>query len=725
VRLLRVTSVCAVIAMAGLLAVAGHQQTVRHGAFAAFMAGEVKNVAVLGKGALELGPELKAYEGMAARAFVWALAADSKGRVYAATGNDGQVLRVDGAKAATVLKTDDLLALCLAVDKDDNVYAGCAPSGRIYKIDANGKSSVFCETGQTYVWSLAVAESGHLYAATGPEGKILRISPGGRNVATVYDSDEKHILGLAVSGKNVYACTGDNGLVYKIAADGKVSVAFDSDKRELRCMTADPAGNIYFASADGVLPTPGRAPSRGRRVPPVPPKKTGSGSAAATGSKNSHTSKRPPSTVKSARPGGRGVLGGNTVFRLAPDGKVKTVFTMSRVAFVSMIWHKGALYCGTAGDGQIFRIRSERDAAALVRLEQPEVLALCALPNGKLFAGTGNDGRIFTAEDVRAKTGTYTSVVHDAKYRSTWGAMHLTANTPEGTKVELATRSGNVAKADKTWSAWTKPRRIDGREPVTSPAARFIQYRLTLSTNKAAITPQVLSVDFPYLPDNHAPSIDSIDVSAKVKARPNGKKNGKKPAAPAAPRNGNDGVVSGTVTVAWRAHDPNKDTLEFALYFRGRGEKNWKLLDDEMGAKTFAWDTEAAPDGAYELRVTATDKADNPPPRALNDELVSRIITIDNSPPNVRIKRVRVRAGRCEIEAEVKDAGSVLTQARYSVDAGPWQAALPADAIFDAKAETLTLKTDVLKPGEHTLVIQAEDSAGNVGAAKTVFEVNK
>ena len=123
--------------------------------------------------------------------------------------------------------------------------------------------------------------------------------------------------------------------------------------------------------------------------------------------------------------------------------------------------------------------------------------------------------------------------------------------------------------------------------------------------------------------------------------------------------------------------------------------------------------------------MTATDRADNPPPRGLSDELISRVITIDNSPPSVRIKRARVRAGVCEVEADVNDAGSALTQVRYSVDAGPWQAVLPADAIFDAKSEKLTLKTNALKPGEHTLVIQAEDSSGNVGAAKTVFQVNE
>jgi hypothetical protein len=726
VKLLRLTTWCA-LAMLSVASVAfARQQRVRHQTFDAFINGEAQNIAVLTRGAIELGPELKPYDGMEPRAFIWALIADSRKRVYAATGHDGQVLRVDQAKATTVLKTEDLMVLSLAVDKDDNLYAGCAPSGRIYRIAKDGQASVFCETEQAYVWSLAFADSGHLYAATGPNGKVLRISPDGRQVDTVYQSKEQHILCLVASGKEIYAGTSNNGLVYKITPDGQVSVAFDSPHSEIRCITADEKGHVYFASADGILPQPARAP--GAPPPPPSPQKSGGRQGAAAEPASEGNQKPAPSSKPSMqarrrpRAGGRAVVATNTVFRLSADGRTVPLFSMRGVAFITMVWHDGALYCGTAGEGQIFRIRSEQDAAVWASLEQPEVLSLCPLPDGRWFVGSGNDGRVFSSSAGLAESGIYESEVLDAKYRSTWGAMNLATEAPRGTKVEVSTRSGNVEKPDDTWSRWTPPQGGEGRRPITSPSARFVQYRLMLSTRDTKITPVVESVDFPYLADNQAPSVTAIDITSNGDAS-NNKKNNNKQAASNSAESGDHGVASGTIKATWQAGDPNNDPMEFALYFRGRDEKNWKLLKDDLTAKTFTWDTQAVPDGVYELRVVAGDRPANPPPRAMTGERISRAFVVDNTPPVVKITRTQIAERACEVQAEVQDAGSALSGARYSVNAGPWKPLLPVDGIFDRQAETMTLKTEPLEPGEHTLVIQAEDSAGNVGTAKTVFQI--
>ena len=710
----------------GLLLVCGRamappQATLRHKTFQDFQNGEAKNVAVIGTGALELGPRFDLYKAMEPEAFVWALVADSQGRVYVGTGNDGKVFVLEGGKAnaKAALATDDLEVLSLAVDSKDNVYAACAPSGKIYRIPRRGKPALFCETKQAYVWALAVTAKGDLYAGTGPEGKILKISAGGKKVETVHDSNDKHVLSLAAVGETVYAGTNENGLVYRIAPNGKVSIAFDAPQKELRCMAADKEGNVYFGTADGVRPAPSVVPRRGP-APKVIAAPAGGMATTLDVKKNARTSKRPPAYVPSKRPGPSAVSAANYVYRLSPDGKVTTVFRMLGVAFLSMVSSDGRLYVGTAGKGEVLRITSERDVALIAQQEQPQILSLCATATGKLFVGTGNDGRVYVADSPRAKSGTYTSAVYDARFRSSWGAFQLEGRIPKGTRVQFSTRSGNSEKPDKTWSDWTKPQQVEAGVRIVSPPARLIQYRLTLSSRDAKLTPHIRAVHFPYLVQNYAPSIDSIDVSTVVKSSP---KSQKKPAGPPPPRGQADGCIAGTVTVAWKASDPNRDSLEYELFFRGKGEKNWKLLKDKLAQATHAWDTEAVPDGVYELKVRASDRPDNPPPRTLTDELVSDPVTVDNSPPVVRIVRTDAGDGKCSVESEVKDAGSNVTSARYSVDAGPWLPVLPVDQIFDAGAEKLKLTTKKLEPGEHTLVIQAEDSSGNVGSAKTVFEI--
>ncbi len=493
-------------------------------------------------------------------------------------------------------------------------------------------------------------------------------------------------------------------------------------------MAADGAGNIYLGTADGIQPAPGMVPQREGALPAPPPPPTreeGAPSDArqADAAKNEHTAKRPPSYVPPKRSGATPVSGANAIYRISADGRTTTLFQMAGVAFLSLAWHDEALFAGTSGEGKVFRVVSERDVAVLAQVDQPQVLSVCATKDDRLIIGTGNDGRIYVAKPSRAISGTYTSAVIDARFRSTWGAATVEAEVPEGAAVEFATRSGNSEKPDATWSDWTESRGAVGSIPIASPPARFLQYRLTLRGREGTPGPRVREVRFPYLADNYAPSIDSITLApAAGPAAPAG---GDAKKAPPASKPATNGHVSRSVTISWKAFDPNGDTLEYELFFRGTDEKNWKQLADKLTATTYTWDTEAVPDGVYRLKVRASDRPQNPPPRTLTDELMSDPVRVDNTPPTVAVVRAEVRDRVCTIAAEAKDAGSALAGARYSVDAGPWQPLLPADGIFDATSERIEFSTATLEPGEHTLVIQAEDSAGNVGSAKTIIEIPK
>ena len=67
---------------------------------------------------------------------------------------------------------------------------------------------------------------------------------------------------------------------------------------------------------------------------------------------------------------------------------------------------------------------------------------------------------------------------------STWGAISWRGTTPSGSRVEISTRSGNTETPDDTWSAWSPAYTVADGSPITSPKARYLQWRAVL-TGKA------------------------------------------------------------------------------------------------------------------------------------------------------------------------------------------------------------------------------------------------
>src|SRR5665213_3092365 len=65
------------------------------------------------------------------------------------------------------------------------------------------------------------------------------------------------------------------------------------------------------------------------------------------------------------------------------------------------------------------------------------------------------------------------------------------------------------------------------------------------------------------------------------------------------------------VTVRWAAHDDNGDDLMFAVWYRGVGERNWRLLKDKISDRYLSFDASLLPDGSYELKIVASDAPDH------------------------------------------------------------------------------------------------------------------
>jgi hypothetical protein len=341
-----------------------------------------------------------------------------------------------------------------------------------------------------------------------------------------------------------------------------------------------------------------------------------------------------------------------------------------------------------------------------------------------------------------AAEGTFISRVHDAAAVSKWGSVFWESEVPAQTSVLVSARSGNSENPDDTWSDWSRER--DGAEGFIPelPVARFIQFRARLKTSRSNKTPVLEKMTMAYLQKNFAPVVNSISVDGN-----NGKKNvGGAPAA--ANTKGAPGMAAGgmpakggakasqdgvkavpashktKLKIKWKAADKNKDALEYELYFKGAKEKRWKLIEDEITAKSHDWDTEAVPDGEYHVKVVASDSPANPEQDALTDERVSDHFTVDNTPPTVsslRTSGVRDANGYI-ITGVVSDNLSPVRSAHYSIDAGEWTSVFSADGIFDSRSEKMEFAIGQLEQGEHTIVLKAVDYFGNVGSGKITFE---
>ena len=67
-----------------------------------------------------------------------------------------------------------------------------------------------------------------------------------------------------------------------------------------------------------------------------------------------------------------------------------------------------------------------------------------------------------------------------------------------------------------------------------------------------------------------------------------------------------DVISDNPYTIWWKAEDPNNDKLLITLEYKKEGD--WVLIaGNEINDRSFFWDIGALSNGAYELRVTATD----------------------------------------------------------------------------------------------------------------------
>ena len=178
-----------------------------------FEKGSPEQVCITSEGEITLAPALEEVADVDAL-YVWALAQDREGNLYAGTGNEGKIFKIDAkGKSALLFDSPEVGIHSLALDRKGNLYAGSSPDGIVYRITPQGQASVFCHTGERYIWALCFGSDGALYAATGDQGNILKISSEGTS-EEFFNSTDDHMMCLLADEEFLYAGSAGSGLIY-------------------------------------------------------------------------------------------------------------------------------------------------------------------------------------------------------------------------------------------------------------------------------------------------------------------------------------------------------------------------------------------------------------------------------------------------------------------------------------------------------------------------------
>ena len=144
------------------------------------------------------------------------------------------------------------------------------------------------------------------------------------------------------------------------------------------------------------------------------------------------------------------------------------------------------------------------------------------------------------------------------------------------------------------------------------------------------------------------------------------------------------------------------------------GRKQWIRIAKELEKRQFKWNTLTVSDGRYEIKVTASDKLDNPAGRELTAGRISSVVVVDNTPPQISRMSYDLDGNTLRFHAQIEDTASVIGAVDYVLDSGEnWQMALPNDGIFDSRGEHVEFEQEINEPGEHLLAVRFEDDLGN------------
>jgi hypothetical protein len=691
---------------------------------AELLKGDARGVSISDTGVIMLAPKLTEVFNTQ-QTYIWSSAVDGQGNVYLGTGHDGKIFKVPSTGTGVLLyDATELDVTALAVARDGSVFAGTSPDGKVYRIGNDGRAEVYFDPGDKYIWSLAIMTDGSLAVGTGDTGKLYRVRTAAAKPESslLVSTNQTHVISLTVTPQgDLIAGSDSGGLVLRISPEGKAFALFDTQLREIHALAAAADGSIYALALSDAA-----APSRG----PTAPMPTSSSSEGGTPSTSVTITaidesgvplQNQPAPVKSRNDVSNAR---SAVFRILPDGATDVVWSSTTVTAFSITpaLEPGRVLIGTAEKGRVYSVTNDGRDTLLLQSPEGQISSLL-VRNNQVFAASSNQGKLFRFGTELVNEGSYESPVRDAKLTASWGRIWWRG----AGNVEVQTRTGNGERPDTTWSEWSGPYRTPEGAQITSPRARFVQWRATIRGSTSGGQSSVEDVSLAYLARNVAPEVLSItplpngvglQQVAQVAVDPNVESSGLDPSlfgaiASVPPRRF---YQRGARSFQWQAEDRNGDTLEYAIYYRSLNDQTFRLLRDKLRDNFYTIDGATLADGRYLIKVVASDAPDNPAGQKLTGERLSEPVDIDNTPPAIKVQaQPQIAGDTIRVVFVVDDATGKIKKADASLDGTAWLSVFPDDGIADGGHESFTVDFGSLTPGEHTISLRAFDSSGNVG----------
>jgi len=294
--------------------------------------------------------------------------------------------------------------------------------------------------------------------------------------------------------------------------------------------------------------------------------------------------------------------------------------------------------------------------------------------------------------NMHKPSGTFTSRILDAGDPRVTGLSFTATNvTPDGTAIAYETRTAN-STGELTAAPWAP---LGAGSTVTSPAARYLEYRATLSTTVAKATPRLDKVDVGFTVDNQAPIVTIDDVA----------------------------VSGGTAKVTFSSDDPAavvKCKLDGAAFASCTSPAEFSgLADGSHVIVVQATDSHGNVSSAtrtFDVATPTGGSGTTPPPAGGGT-------TPDLTAPKVRVTQRSVRVSkhgtagvrvkcpltevRCTVTVKLKLGGKTVARKTLTLSGGTTRAL----GLRLSKATRLTLAAR--SKLEVTAVVTARDAAGN------------
>ena len=687
-----------------------------------------------------LAPQLKKiYE--STDTIIWKILNDGQ-ILYAATGNEGKIIKIDAAgKASTFLDTPELEVQNMVLDGESNLYAATSPDGKVYKIKKDGASQVFFDPADKYIWNLAFDSNGNLYVATGDDGKIYRVDRNGKGTVLI-DTNESNITALLWDkDKGLLAGSDRNGLLYAVEANGKASVLNDAEQQQITSIYRSPSGEIYFAAISGL---PSAPDTRGIQAPPPPPVTATpqqtpdlapdepEGTVVTT-VEITPIQVAPTAMAAPVRPTA------SQLYRINTDGTTELMYSSEdHILDIKAGTEEDALLLSTGKRSKLVQLDKVKKSTILLKTAEDQITSM--ITGGKIYLATANPGNIYELVHNHSANGTYFSNVKDTLTPSSWGRVTWKGETPAGTTVTVSTRSGNTRTPDDTWSGWSNAGNDPSGQQIASPKGRFLQWRAELNTTNSKVSPILRSVRVAYLQQNIRPQIeaiialppgavyrktavyasDGIAGSNEIAEEPAAQQQELQQVQQVAASSylGKSEFRKGYQTVTWTASDSNQDSLIYEVHYRPANDKRWKLLGKDLKENIFAWDTQTLPDGTYFLQVTVSDRLSNPGNLGLIHAKESAPFEVDNSAPRLQVTALSRSGASAVIQIRAEDDSSPIKQLQYSVVPGIWVPIFPVDAIGDSPVETYKIEIASVPSDASYVILKCSDQFLNTSTIR-------